>query len=81
MQLMWQRFGKSENGTPLLGYSMQDYQDICEEVAGESLDWYFEKCILGTESLFDLLNEYLQNIDLQLVRNENDFVRLILIEN
>jgi predicted metalloprotease with PDZ domain len=81
MQLMWQRFGKSKNGTPLLGYSMQDYQDICEEVAGESLAWYFEKCILGTESLFDLLNEYLQSIDLQIVRDENNFVRLILIEN
>ena len=79
MQLMWQRFGKSKNGTPLLGYSMQDYQDICEEVAGESLDWYFEKCILGTESLFDLLNEYLQIIDLQIVRNNENLVQLEIL--
>lgn len=76
MALMWQRFGKSENGTPLKGYSMKDYQAICEEVAEESLDWYFEKCILGTESLFDLLNEYLKDIDLQITRNEENLVQL-----
>ncbi len=76
MELMWQRFGKSEKGTPLKGYTMQDYQDICEEVAQESLDWYFEKCILGTESLFDLLNKYLQDLDLQIVRNEENLVKL-----
>ncbi len=76
MELMWQRFGKSENGTPLKGYTMQDYQDICEEVAEESLDWYFEKCILGTESLFDLLNDYLKDIDLHITRNEENLVQL-----
>lgn len=77
MQLMWKHFGKSENGTPLKGYSMQDYKAICEEVAEESLDWYFEKCILGTASLFDLLNEYLQDIDLQIIRNEEGLVKLM----
>lgn len=76
MALMWQRFGASENGTPLKGYTMQDYKVICEEVVEESLDWYFEKCILGTESLFDLLNEYLQDIDLLMVRNEEGLVQL-----
>ncbi len=83
MQLMWQRFGKSSNGTPLKGYSMKDYQDICEEVAEENLDWYFEKCILGKDSLFDLLNNYLQFIDLQVVRNEEGLVSLakLRIEN
>lgn len=76
MKLLWERFGASANGTPLKGYTMQDYKHICEEVAEESLDWYFEKCILGTESLFDLLNEYLQDIDLQIVRNEEGLVKL-----
>lgn len=79
MKLMWQRFGKSENGTPLKGYTMQDYQDICEEVAEESLDWYFEKCILGTESLFDLLNDYLKDIDLHITRNEENLVQLEIL--
>ncbi len=76
MQLMWQRFGKSKNGTPLLGYTIKDYQDICEEVAQENLDWYFEKCILGTDSLFDLLNNYLQLIDIQIVRNKDGLTSL-----
>ncbi len=76
MKLMWRRFGKSKNGTPLLGYTMQDYKDICEEVAEENLDWYFEKCILGTESLFKMLNKYLQLIDLQIVRNEEGLTSL-----
>ncbi|GAB2641827.1 PDZ domain-containing protein [Emticicia sediminis] len=79
MELMWQRFGKSKNGTPLKGYTMQDYQDICEEVAEESLDWYFEKCILGTESLFDLLNDYLKDIDLHITRNEENLVQLEIL--
>jgi predicted metalloprotease with PDZ domain len=78
MHLMWQRFGKSSNGTPLLGYSMKDYQDICEEVAEENLDWYFEKCISGKDSLFDLLNKYLQFIDLQCFRNEDGLIKLIV---
>lgn len=78
MQLMWQRFGKSKNGTPLLGYTMQDYKDICEEITEENLDWYFEKCILGRDSLFDLLNNYLQFIDLQVVRNEDGLVKLMV---
>lgn len=79
MALMWQRFGKSENGTPLNGYTMQDYQDICEEVAEESLDWYFEKCILGTASLFDLLNQYLKDIYLELIKNEEGLVKLEIL--
>ena len=58
---------------------MQDYQDICEEVAEESLDWYFEKCILGTASLFDLLNEYIKDIDLQITRNEEGLVKLEIL--
>ncbi len=76
MKLLWERFGASKNGTPLKGYTMQDYKDICEEVAEESLDLYFEKCILGTESLFYLLNEYLQDLDLQIVKNEDGLVKL-----
>ena len=80
MQLLWQRFGKSSNGTPLRGYSIKKYQDICEEVAEEDLDWYFEKCILGKDSLFDLLNNYLKLIDLQIVRNEENLVKLEIVK-
>ena len=75
MRLMWERFGR-----PFIGYSMQDYKNICEEVAGENLDWYFDTCILGTSSLVELLNKYLQHIDLQIVRNKENIVSLKRIE-
>jgi hypothetical protein len=48
-------------------------------VAEESLDWYFEKCIFGTESLFNLLNSYLQNINLKIVKNEEGLVKLEIL--
>ena len=67
---------KVRKWTPLLGYSIKDYKDICEEVAEENLDWYFEKCIFGKESLFDLLNNYLQLIDIQVVKGKNGLVSL-----
>lgn len=70
MLKMWQKFGKSRSGNPVRGYSYEDYQQICEEVAGESLRWYFEKCIEGTESLFELLNEYLKDNNLQIKKIE-----------
>jgi predicted metalloprotease with PDZ domain len=76
LQLLWQRFGKSKNGTPLVGYSLEDYKAICEDIAQESLDWYFEKCIFGKSSLLEMLNDYIQLIDLQVVRGENGLVKL-----
>lgn len=71
MKLMWQQFGK-----PFKGYSMEDYQAICEEVANEKLDWYFDVCINGNSSLFDLLNRYLQLLELAIVRNEEGIISL-----
>ncbi|WP_259016259.1 M61 family metallopeptidase [Emticicia fluvialis] len=72
MKQMWEQFGK-----PFKGYSYQDYQAICEEVANEKLDWYFDVCINGKESLSDLLNRYLQLINLEMVRNEEGMLCLI----
>jgi predicted metalloprotease with PDZ domain len=72
MRLMWEQFGK-----PFKGYSMEDYQAVCEEVANEKLDWYFDVCIKGNESLFDLLNRYLQLIDLEVIKNEEGIISLI----
>ncbi len=79
MRKMWKKFGKSVNGHPLVGYSLEDYISICEEVAGEKLEWYFETCIAGTDSLFGLLNEYLKDIGLSLQKNEHDLVYLTKI--
>jgi predicted metalloprotease with PDZ domain len=72
MQLMWLRFGK-----PFNGYSIEDYKNICEEVAGENLDWYFETCIEGNESLEELLNEFIKMIGLQIVKDDDGLIRLI----
>lgn len=71
MKLMWERFGK-----PFKGYSIQDYQSICEEVAGEKLDWYFDLCIYGNSSLLNLLNQYLQILKLKVIPNEDGIFSL-----
>ncbi|MCS6968611.1 MAG: PDZ domain-containing protein [Cytophagales bacterium] len=46
MQLLWKRFG---NG--LQGYSLQDYKQLVAELAGYSMNQYFEDYIEGTEEL------------------------------
>ncbi|GAB3268066.1 PDZ domain-containing protein [Larkinella harenae] len=81
MRLMWERFGK-----PFVGYSIEDYRAITEEVAGEPLDWYYERCIFGNEPLEDLLNDYLAFIGLQLESDATDpvstpSVLLVSIDN
>lgn len=76
MKLMWQQFGK-----PFKGYTMEDYQAICEEVANEKLDWYFDVCINGNSSLFDLLNRYLQLLNLEVIRNEEGIISLAKTTN
>jgi len=67
MRLMWERFGK-----PFIGYSLEDYRAVTEEVAGEPLDWYYNRCIFGNEPLEELLNEYLSFIGLQIEYNTSD---------
>ena len=62
MRLMWQRFGK-----PFIGYTVADYQAITEEVAGESLDWYYDLCIFGNKSLEPKLNEHLAWVGLRVI--------------
>ncbi|MGV3559837.1 M61 family metallopeptidase [Larkinella arboricola] len=61
MRLMWERFGK-----PFIGYTLDDYRAVTEEVAGEPLDWYYDRCISGNEPLESLLNDYLAFIGLRL---------------
>ncbi|KAB7732681.1 M61 family peptidase [Rudanella paleaurantiibacter] len=72
MRLMWQRFGK-----PFVGYTLADYRAVTEEVAGESLDWYYNTCIFGNESLLPLLNSYLNTLGLTVSTDENGSVQLI----
>lgn len=71
MRIMWERFGK-----PFLGYQLSDYQTITEEVAGEPLDWYYNLCIFGNQSLMPMLNQYLAFVGLHLTRDETGGVLL-----
>ena len=71
MRLIWQRFGK-----PFVGYTLADYRAITEEVAGESLDWYYEVCITGHESLLLLTVNYLKYMGLSLSFTETHGVVL-----
>ena len=52
MCLMWQKFGKNQ-----AGYTYQDYQNVCEEVYGDSLQYYFENYVSGTSPLEKELSE------------------------
>ncbi len=45
-RLLWQRFGK-----PFVGYTVEDYQNVVEEIAGEKLEWYWKECIFTNEPL------------------------------
>lgn len=69
MRIMWERFGK-----PFVGYTLEDYRAVTEEVAGEPLDWYYDRCIFGNEPLESLLNEHLAFIGLQLESDATDLV-------
>jgi predicted metalloprotease with PDZ domain len=69
MRIMWERFGK-----PFVGYTLEEYRAITEEVAGEPLDWYYDRCIFGNEPLEPLLNEYLAFVGLQLEYDATDLV-------
>ncbi len=71
MRLMWQRFGK-----PFVGYTLADYYDSTEEVAGESLNWYYETCIFGNAPLETLLNQYLAFVGLTMRYDETGGVLL-----
>ncbi|QKZ15405.1 M61 family metallopeptidase [Spirosoma sp. KUDC1026] len=65
MRQMWQQFGK-----PFKGYTLGDYREETEAVAGESLGWYYDLCIFGNQPLEMTLNSYLAWVGLQVVYEE-----------
>jgi len=71
MQILWQRFGK-----PFIGYTIEDYQNIVEEVADEKLDWYWQDCIFTNEPLETRLNEALGFVGLQMTTFSNGNIQL-----
>lgn len=71
MKLMWLRHGK-----PFVGYTYQDYKNCCEEVIGYDLSEYFERCIAGTDSLWNDVDELLAALGWRLNRNREGIVSL-----
>jgi predicted metalloprotease with PDZ domain len=76
MRLLWVRFGK-----PFIGYTLQDYMSIAEEVAGESLEWYWNDCILTNEPLEFRLNEALAFVGLQMSTFSNGNIQLNVLDD
>ena len=71
MQILWQRFGK-----PFIGYTLKDYQNIAEEIAGEKLDWYWKDCILTNEPLEPHLNNALAFVGVHMSTSGNGSIQL-----
>ena len=71
MRLMWQRFGK-----PYIGYSLQDYKSVAEEVASKKLSTYFNKVIGGSESVLEETRAALAHIGLKMIVNNEGEVGL-----
>ncbi|MFN4146616.1 MAG: M61 family metallopeptidase, partial [Runella sp.] len=76
IRLLWQRFG-----IPFVGYTLEDYQAIVEEVAEVSLDWYWQDCIFGNTSLESHLNTALSWVGLQMVMFSDGSVQLQALDN
>lgn len=71
MQVLWQRYGK-----PFVGYTVEDYQNVVEEIADEKLDWYWKECIFTNEPLENRLNEALAFVGLQMTIFSNGNIQL-----
>ena len=76
MRLLWLRFGK-----PFVGYTLQDYIHVVEEVAGESLEWYWNDCIFTSMPLDERLNEALSFIGLQMTTFSNGNIQLNILDD
>jgi len=82
MQILWERFGKTG-----IGYSLEDYQRVCEEIAppapdggAYSIQQYFDDCIYGNMPLESMVNELLDAFGLQMQWNEEGKIHLEIVE-
>jgi predicted metalloprotease with PDZ domain len=75
MKTMWERFGKMG-----VGYSITDYQRVCEEVYGRSLSQYFKDCIHGNMPLEGMVNELLEAFGLQMQWDEEGKIHLEIMD-
>ena len=61
MRKLWSRFGKKN-----IGYTLNDFQKICEQVAGVSLNKFFNDFVKGVTPLENEINEVLTPLGCQL---------------
>ncbi|WP_324672980.1 M61 family metallopeptidase [Hymenobacter sp. GOD-10R] len=66
MRRLWEDFGKAG-----VGYTEQDYIRIVSEVAGQSMQRYFDQFVYGTAPLEKPLNRVLNSVGCQLRIREN----------
>jgi predicted metalloprotease with PDZ domain len=64
---MWLHFGQKEKG-----YTLTDYRQTVEAVAGQELNEYFEECIQGTGSLEKRLKQALHYVGCKLQVKPNE---------
>jgi predicted metalloprotease with PDZ domain len=62
MRKLWTDFGKTGKG-----YSLQDYKQVCEDIAQTSLENYFANCIEGTTDLADIVADLCPHFAMNLV--------------
>lgn len=72
MVKLWEDFGKKK-----IGYSLEDYHNIVDEIAGEHVKDYFEKCIYSPTALNIYLQEAFDYIGIEktFIPNENEMER------
>ncbi len=61
MRLLWENFGKKSQG-----YSLTDFEKLCERVAGQSLGSFFRNFVYGTDPLEKELDYLLSYVGCQL---------------
>jgi predicted metalloprotease with PDZ domain len=62
MKGMWEKFGKFK-----IGYTLENYQKLAENIYGAPLNTYFNKYIFGTEPLEPILKKEFAKIGLEIV--------------
>jgi predicted metalloprotease with PDZ domain len=69
MRKMYEDFGVKS-----IGYALNDYKSIIENLTGNKWNDFFENFVLGTEEYKDQLNECLDYIGLSLDEEPSDFI-------
>ncbi len=76
MRKLWKEFGSMS-----MGYTYADIVTICEDVAGCSLKFFFEKVIASSESIWDITQNALSGENKKMKKNTDGIVVLKNLRN